>query len=414
MLIGFSVENHRAIREMQTFSMVASDHVERARPHRAVDTGFDNAPRVLTSACIFGPNGAGKTSLTHAMSFMGRFVKFFHPREQHVDIRVMPFAFHTDWKERPSIFEVTFIQNDTMYEYGFSLTAVRVEKEWLSATDRNTGSQCTIFTRTYNKDINDYDWDLNTIIPKDDQHRWIAVVRPEALFLSAAVNFNFKGELEVVYNWMAYKFLSADDFVYSTFSIDSERINREGWKERVIKFLRHLGVSIDDIVVFEKDSGNQNNGGIDIPKPFPNIYFVRQNNVMSQVALDIFNESNGTRELFRLAYPVLEALDNGFTLIADEVNLGLHPVAFERLVSMFYNPEVNKHGAQLIFTTHDTGSVDHARIDSDQIWLMKKQDDLAAILYPLSEYDTSGQATFGSSYLDGRYGAIPRVLRIEP
>ena len=414
MLIEFSVENHRAIREKQTFSMVASDHVERARPHRAVETGFENAPRVLTSACIFGPNGAGKTSLTGAMSFMGRFVKLFHPSGQHVNIKVNPFAFHTDWKERPSIFQVAFIQNDTMYEYGFSLTASHVEAEWLSATDRNADNQRTIFTRTYNKDNGNYDWDLNSLIPKENQEQWISIVRPDALFLSAAVNFNFKNELEVVYNWMAYKFLPANDFIYSTFNIDSERINREGWKERVIKFLRHLGISIDDIAVVEKESGNRSNAGNDIPRPFPNVYFVRQNNVMSPVALDMFSESYGTRELFRLAYPVLEALDNGSTLVADEVNLGLHPVAFERLVSMFYNPEVNRHGAQLIFTTHDTGAVDHARIDSDQIWLMRKNDELAAVLYPLSDYDTSGQATFGGSYLDGRYGAIPRVLRVEP
>ena len=414
MLIEFSVENHRAIREMQTFSLVASDHVERARPHRAVETGFGNAPRVLTSACIFGPNGAGKTSLIGAMSFMGRFVKLFHPSGQHANIKVNPFAFHTDWKERPSIFEVTFIQNDTMYEYGFSLTASRVEAEWLSATVMNTDNQRTIFTRTYNKDNGNYDWDLNSLIPNENQEQWISIVRPDALFLSAAVNFNFKGELEVVYNWMAYKFLSADDFIYSTFNIDSERINREGWKERVIKFLRHLGISIDDIVVVEKDGDDRSNAGIDIPRPFPNVYFVRQNNVMSPVGLDMFSESYGTRELFRLAYPVLEALDNGVTLVADEMNLGLHPVAFERLVSMFYNPEVNRHGAQFIFTTHDTGAVDHARIDSDQIWLMRKNDELAAELYPLSDYDTSGQATFGGSYLDGRYGAIPRVLRVQP
>lgn len=78
---------------------------------------------------------------------------------------------------------------------------------------------------------------------------------------------------------------------------------------------------------------------------------------------------------------------------------------------MFHSPYINKRKAQLIFATHNVAVIDHARLDDDQIWLMKKNEDLATELYPYSDFDSSCQSTFMFGYLDGRYGAIPRVLR---
>ena len=69
MLIEFSVENHRAIRERQTFSMVAAgaDVIDRLEPpYHAVGTGLASVPRILVDACLFGANGSGTTSLVTA------------------------------------------------------------------------------------------------------------------------------------------------------------------------------------------------------------------------------------------------------------------------------------------------------------------------------------------------------------
>ena len=390
--------------------MVASDDVERARPHRAVDTGFDIVPRVLTSACIVGPNGAGKTSFADAMSLMSRFVKFFYPREDHGDIKLKPFIFHTDWKEMPSEFEVKFIQNDTIYQYGFSLTANRVEEEWLFARDREADNEHTLFTRKYNEGSDSYDWYLSDIGPETELDLLKSHTRHESLFLSTAVNLNVKGNFEIVHNWIANKLLIRCFFSYPFIASTADKFNKDGWKGRVLEFFRHLGIYLDDIVI-EEQKPIQLSGDVPAPRLPSRVKFIRKNNIMSSVAVDMFDESAGTRELFNLASPFLEAMDLGATLFADDINLGLHPIAFEYLVSMFYNPEINKRNAQLVFTTHDIATIDHARIDSDQIWLMKKNDALATELYPYSDFDTSRQRTFTIGYLDGRYGAIPRVAR---
>ena len=60
MLVEFSVENHRAVREKQTFSMEAedADAIDRLEPpHHVVETGLASTPRILVDACLFGANG---------------------------------------------------------------------------------------------------------------------------------------------------------------------------------------------------------------------------------------------------------------------------------------------------------------------------------------------------------------------
>jgi predicted ATPase len=48
----------------------------------------------------------------------------------------------------------------------------------------------------------------------------------------------------------------------------------------------------------------------------------------------------------------------------------LHPKLVAYLVSMFHNPEINKHGAQLIFVTHETSLLNQDTFRKDQVWCL--------------------------------------------
>src|SRR5690606_2620119 len=74
-------------------------------------------------------------------------------------------------------------------------------------------------------------------------------------------------------------------------------------------------------------------------------------------------ESEGTQKLFGLAGPILDVLENGLTLVVDELSNNLHPHVFAGVVSLFQDPLYNKKGAQLIFTTHDTYIMSHLSRD---------------------------------------------------
>ena len=65
MLVEFSAENHRAISERQTFSMVAAeaDVIDRLEPlDHLAETGVVSVSRAVVDACIFGASGSGKMS----------------------------------------------------------------------------------------------------------------------------------------------------------------------------------------------------------------------------------------------------------------------------------------------------------------------------------------------------------------
>lgn len=418
MLIEFTVENHRAFREKQTFSMVASSATQRADPEHVVQSGFKTVPFVLLESCLFGANGSGKSSLIDAMSFMSRFVRTSFRNEPGKSIGVEPFLFHSDWRRKPSEFEVIFIHDETLYQYGFALTKARVVEEWLFARPKSTGRQRQLFTRSYDEEKGSYDWDISSVHVKGERDSWKAQTRPEALFLSTAVQLNAEG-LRGAYEWLAFRFRSLRGPEARQLDYTETRFGEKGWKERVISFLRSNDIALSDIRVEEgklldnDDIPDHIRGLIEEDDPDAKTYsieFARPDESEKLIPLPFSEESTGTQNLFDLAGPILDVIDNGYTIIIDELNSGLHPLAFQHLIALFCDPDVNKHNAQLIFTTHDSSLLDSSCIGRDQVWMVEKGQDLAARLTPLSDFKPRHDAVgYQKRYLQGRFGGVPRL-----
>ena len=84
-------------------------------------------------------------------------------------------------------------------------------------------------------------------------------------------------------------------------------------------------------------------------------------------------------------------------------------IAFETLAKK------NKHGAQLIFATHDTNLLDLDIVRRDQIWFAEKDRVESTDIYSLVEFkDEDGKKVRNDrdikrDYIRGRYGAIPFI-----
>ena len=65
-------------------------------------------------------------------------------------------------------------------------------------------------------------------------------------------------------------------------------------------------------------------------------------------------ESNGTNKIIKLSGPIFKTLMGGNVLFVDELDAKLHPMLTRAIVRLFMDKETNPHGAQLVFTTHDT------------------------------------------------------------
>jgi len=104
---------------------------------------------------------------------------------------------------------------------------------------------------------------------------------------------------------------------------------------------------------------------------------------------------------------VFKALDEGSLVIIDELGANLHTHAAEQILRLFSRADINRNGAQLIATTHDTNLLNCAYLRRDQIWFCEKDRVGASHLFPLSDIKSRQTDNFQQGYLEGRYGAIP-------
>jgi len=139
------------------------------------------------------------------------------------------------------------------------------------------------------------------------------------------------------------------------------------------------------------------------------IHFLHKTDTGGSVPIHFSDESDGTQRLFAFAGPWLDVLANGRILFVDELGTSLHPLMVRFLLGLIQNTDINKHNAQLIFTTHDTSILDTDILRRDQVWFVEKDSDQASKLYPLSDFVPRKGEALEKGYLKGRYGALPFI-----
>ncbi len=416
MLLEFKVTNYRSFLATQSLSLVASFNTE-LRETNSFQSPISNLPRLLRSTVIYGPNAAGKSNLVKAIGFMKNFViSSAKDYQEGENIDVVPFLFTSKSKRQPSEFEVTFIQDDIRYQYGFAVTAEKVTEEWLFAYPEGRAQKW--FERQYDFASRKYRWYFG---PKFSGRKKILqeATRDNALFLSTAIQLNNE-QLKPVFNWFYKKLrvIGENESLSPTFSMtECEEATR---KRKILAFMQAADISINDISLQKKEFSMK-----DLPSDIPQqvreeisrefegkklvrIFFLHSSNDGSEdVALELQEESAGTRKLFALAGPWLDVLENGLVLFLDELERSLHPLLVRFLLSLLHSPETNRQNAQLVFTTHDTTVLDQGLLRRDQVWFVEKDDQNSTKLYPLSDYKPRKGEALQKGYLHGRYGALP-------
>jgi hypothetical protein len=195
--------------------------------------------------------------------------------------------------------------------------------------------------------------------------------------------------------------------------LTTQLLQTEVGKRAVRDFLASADISISDVLSVPRQGFHQNimfgPEGTQVTREEREILtpqFVH-NTEHGSASFELHEESQGTQRLYALAAPVLDVLKHGRLLIVDELDSSLHPLLVRRLVRMFHQPELNPHGAQLLFTTHDTSLLDRTLFRRDQIWFTEKDRDQATHLYPLTDFSPRESEAWEKGYLIGRYGAVP-------
>ena len=110
---------------------------------------------------------------------------------------------------------------------------------------------------------------------------------------------------------------------------------------------------------------------------------------------------------------ILLALREGRLVIIDELDAKLHPKLLRYVILLFKNKEINRHGAQLLFTSHDMSTMKNTVFRRDEIWFAADNEAHESDIYSLHEMRSEdgsrikNTATYDKQYLEGRYGADP-------
>jgi len=411
MLVEFRVKNFRSLRDEHVLSLVASRDKTLADTH-TLATGLTAVPRLLKSAVLYGANASGKSNLIKALLYMRGAVFGSATLPPGQPFAVQPFRLDARSSGLPSEFEVTFILEGIRYQYGFAMTQHRIVSEHLLVYKAFKPQRWFVrrFDETTGKDVYDFGPGL-----KGQKNVWENATRPNALFLSMAVQLNSEA-LRPVFDWFANKLIICNEqtLVNPQFSI--QMLKQPDGRKQILDFLSAADTSLADIEVVTRKVPRQTihfdpTGKTEVRADEvedDQLFFSHVTDTGQKAVFDFASESAGTRGLLLFAGPVLDTLRNGRTLVIDELLTSLHTLLMRELVRLFHRPEVNASDAQLIFTTHDTSLLDaYGLFRRDQVWFMEKRADQSSTLYSLLDYSPRKNEALERGYLQGRYGAVP-------
>jgi AAA15 family ATPase/GTPase len=422
MLIQFSVRNFRTFKEKATLSLIASNYDKETRETENIsDTNIYNL-RILKSAVVYGANASGKSKFIEALMFMKSFaINSSKESQKGEEIDVEPFKLNSESEKQPSEFEVIFLYKNEMFRYGFEVDKNRIVSEWLYHKPKT--KEVELFYRDLQKfDTHTRSFPKGATLVRED------LIRNNALLLSVAAQFN-DATCENIIEWFKNlkTILGLKEEGNQGYTMGKTKDPKH--KERILELLKAADLGIQDIKL---EMLNVTRLPKEMPKELREMILKQSKEDKAEFFSDILtthkkfddskrhigntnfslddDESFGTRKFFALTGPVLDAIENGYTLVVDELDSKLHPNLVCKIVSLFNSQKLNPKNAQLIFNTHDTNLLSSGLFRKDQVWFTEKDKYGEANLYSLADFKSDTvrkNEAFEDNYIRGKYGAVP-------
>ena len=397
MILEFCVTNYLSIKDELKLSFVASTLKENLSETNDTIPLSDTGMSIVRSAVIYGANASGKSNVLKALDFYKRFIiDSFKNSQAGESIEVENFRLNSTTVNEPTTMEATFSDGNTIYRYGFEVTDKAVCTEWLyQRVNRKRAKEVEVF---YREDGN------TTVHPKSSLLQELVnkkMVRENALLLSTAAQFNDPKAVAILkwLNDMQVLFCSEDDKLWQQ---AIKHLDNEALRNRIVAFAKYADLGIESIAKIDNQIVSSHRQYDNEGREINNVTFSFNS-----------NESEGTIKYFSLAYPIIDALDNGKRIVIDELDSKLHPLLVKKIITLFNSSETNPKGAQLLFTTHDTFLLSANLFRRDQVWFTQKDNFGATEAYSLAEYKVRRTSPFEKDYLQGKYGATPIIGDME-
>lgn len=422
MITGFYVENYRSIDEEIALSFDASTSIKDMG-----DSGYSIVAnsRILNAVAFFGANSSGKSNVFKAVSRMRNMVLQSIRLNVGEELVYDPFLL-SDKPVHPTKFEIEFVDGTDKFRYGFYYTSKQIEREWLIAKYPRRSLK-TLFQRGPE----------GIIVDEQNFPEGVAIkegnipLNDNRLLISLTAQLGGSVSKRII-EWFLAKVSPVSglkDKSYMRFTRENLHQNEE-YKSDILHFISSMDLGFCDVKT-EQENMNE----MTLPKGFPVEFiatlrehpyisastihkrFNSEGQAIEDVEFDIDEkESDGTRKLFNMAGPIVDAIKKGKSLFVDELDAQLHPLLTRKVVNLFNCRETNPNGAQLIFTTHDTNMLSKKILRRDQVVFVEKDSKARTQVTPMMSIKLENgskprtDSNYEKNYLEGRYGAIPYFI----
>lgn len=439
MLLSFRVRNYKSIADEMWIDLRATkqkDHLD-----TLINSGKE---KFLPVIAIYGANASGKSNIFKAISAMmdrieGKLKKDVITSDD-IAPYIVPYMFDETYKNGSTLFEIEQKIDKIEYRYGFVCTKQKVYEEWLFMK-KDSKEECVFYRNDEtlempfeNKEINNEVSHCYSMTSENDL--LITGLNKRASSNLKMIQENFKtyklaikkgeentrnlekkiGILHLFSNINMFDSISFDFSNDKTESVLIDGLGRNLYKlgnanrlaphkmvENIKEMVATVDSSIVDVTVEEETDSDLN--------IHYRVYTHHLDNNGKKVKVNFDIESNGTRKFIALYSWIFLSLNNGFSIVCDEIDIKLHPLLLRRIIRMFTDKEQNPKGAQLIFSAHNLICLDSSDLRRDEIYFVEKNNQKTEI-YPMSDIKIKGETVradldFGKNYLTGRFGAIP-------
>lgn len=388
MITQFRFENYKSFKNTCQIDFMACS--EKSHENHYVEI---NGQKVLTTISIHGNNASGKSTCISAFKTMCNMVLNSIIHEDISDFDIKPYSFSKISKEKPTTLEIFFVIDQYEYQYGFIVNTItnQINEEWLykKKFSKNKTINHLIFERNDRK-----------IITENKKIKELYKIVDNNVLIATLLGRRHIKEASMVYEFFnKFSFYTDNKYVNFEKKLGILLEKRPDIKEKLEELLYEIDPCISKLEI--KRDGER----LGQYRLFGVHKITGEENLFE---LPLIEESEGTIKCIRILPYIIMAFLEGGTILIDEFDSRFHPLVYRKIISLFYDKNINIMNAQLIFTTHSTFLFNSNDMRRDQILLVEKDSSGVSDLYSLADFDKLRiDANYEKKYLAGEFGSIP-------
>ncbi|MBQ7265663.1 MAG: ATP-binding protein [Firmicutes bacterium] len=416
MLVEFKTRNYKTFVEEATLSMVSAPKQKGLDYSvRKINVGRKKLG-ILPTGVIYGTNAAGKSNIISALDTLKAIVErgnINNSNSQNIDfatsnLELIP---NSETKNVPTEFDIKFYINKKLIEYIIKLDI----GEFL----KNDAKRKVIFEKLSVNNNAIFERDNEILLTEDpkslkyfdesvtEEKIQIAnnSLNDTDLFLCNGFRLIFaKTIVGEITDWFKNK-------LFILFRSDAmQLIKRFDNVSELTIFLDKATLLINNIVGHNCNKLAYLKGENDKDTKLVSILPINGQNVV--LDSEVF-ESFGTLRLVNIFPIILRAMQEGTTLVIDEFDTSIHPMAIAEIINIFHNDDINTKFAQLVFNTHNPIFLNKNLFRRDEIKFIERDNEtLRSEIYSLSDFGTGKDIgvrkneDYLRNYINSKYGAI--------